>query len=456
MSEPINRVICPLRGAAHALQARTKQLLDLIYASKQYIHTIQVAISSAGNHQRTANPLNIEDPALNDLLTTDGLRMLLNELALSEEQTSAAIKEIDDSHSILDKQIILLNQELTPVKALLDKNRLGKEQHIKEQKLCAKANDVNQAIQKLKIACTDPFVRFANDDPYSICKYAQFAMDSYLQQEMEYSKLCFAEQLTEKNLESRVFSILQEIPVQYGKSISPVIDKCNEILRGVDDKVKSFHALTDWTAFELENAEKFMDEDFSCLILSTENHPDETFLQFQHIYEPDLQVYHKLRDKKGSSHVRNCHDSTLFAKLKDAKDKLTPTKRDFAIRGDWCISRKGYLYEFDEKEHRAISKFYLGETKIGQLAPDENLVYGYFTVRGRKILVGAEGKKKRKRNYRFRLPWNKATVFHGTLKSYCGGTLPHTFEMDESSSVSGLTSVSEDTTLVSRETSNIR
>src|SRR5579871_5525748 len=127
MSEPINRVICPLRGAAHALQARTKQLLDLIYASKQYIHTIQVAISSAGNHQRTTNPLNIEDPALNDLLTTDGLRMLLNELALSEEQTSAAMKEIGDSHSSLDKQILLLNQELTPVKAPLDKNRLGKE-----------------------------------------------------------------------------------------------------------------------------------------------------------------------------------------------------------------------------------------------------------------------------------------------------------------------------------------
>lgn len=464
MPDVVKEVVCPYRGAAHALQARAKQLADLIYATKQYIYTTRQAVSTTfKSHEALSSRLSIEkqtgilEPAaLNDLLAPDGVRTLLQQLAHAEENIASTVKDSGNSQHLLTQQIQLLNQELVPLYSLLDNNRLGKAQQTKESNLCNNAIDINRAIKKLLSACTDPVVKEANQDPYAVCKHTHYVMNKYLETEKDYAKLGFAEQRVQKDLEEKVFSILQEIPVEYGHALSPVMEQSNQFLREVAENAKFFHALTDWTAFEKDNAHKFVGEQIQRIVLSAENHPKEDlYVQFQDIYEPELEIYHNIRRRKRLSQHPQTQDSVLRKKLKEATDKVAPKRHDFALRGEWYISRAGHLIEFDEKDRRPLSVFDLRKTRLGKLAPDDNLEYGYFSLRGRKLLAESEGKRKRVRKYQFRLPWKKAIEFHETLKYYCNGVSEDVKDGDGTSIVSNNTSSSEEDTLVSQQTSNV-
>src|SRR5947207_4078739 len=119
-----------------------------------------------------------------------------------------------------------------------------------------------------------------------------------------------------------VFTIMQGIPLEHEKIISSMMDECNEILGGVEEKAKSFQALTDWTAFESRFAEEFTPEKVTPILKTNENHPDEeNYTQFQRTRLDDLEIYHKIRhlDKQDTN-------STLEAKLRRVKKMLTPAR----------------------------------------------------------------------------------------------------------------------------------
>jgi hypothetical protein len=463
MEDVVREVVCPYRGAAHALQTRTKQLEDLIYATKQYIHQLRRAASiSASVHKECALLLNIADKvgdlehaAINDLLASDGLRMILQQLAEVEERI-ASTKESKESQPVFAEQIQLLDQELVPVQSLLHKSHLGRAHQRRESKLCNKAVKVTRAIEELRKAC-DAVTMQPERDPYILHLQAQDSLDQYLKKEVAYAKLCFAEQAVVKALEPKIFSILEEIPVDFGRTSVQNAEKSQRLLQEVLKNVKTFHALTDWAAFENENADKFISESTPRLDLSTENRRKEAqWLQFQDIYEPALEIYHNLHKRRNRSRHGKSEKVSLLKRFKESAKGVVTSKHEYGVRGEWYISRGGYLIEFDEKERSVLSRFDICKAKVGRLASDTDLNYGYFSFLGRKIVLEGQRMKNRNQNYKFRLPLDKAIEFHTALRFYCTGhgVLREAMDADEASVISEPANTSEEATLVSRQASN--
>lgn len=461
MADVVQKLICPHRGAAHALRNRAKQLVDLISASKQYMQTLREATTPRKIHGSGSLRLIDAIPGdknslVNDLLAPDGLQTILEDLVSLDSKTAPNREQSHQNNASFTKQVLSFNEELINLAALMDNSRLGKTQEQQEQKVCEKANAVNRAIKGLQTTCTDSIISDPHIDPYFVCRRTNFTMKTYLQMEMEYAKRCVAEQNVQKQLECKVFEIMQEIPVEHGVQMSAMIDESNEMLSLTEQRVHSFHALTDWTAFETKYTANFIPENIQRLVLDETNHPDDSgHTRFQHVFEPELEIYHKLGVKKGLSDGKINVESSLLAKCKDFTNKVRSKQRGFAVRGAWYVSTDSYLIEFDERQHSTITIFDLRKVRVSDLAPDEHVVYGYFTLRGRKVRLDGEEKRGRERDYKFRLPWEKARVFHQVLRS-CGSKDDQVaINDDEVSSASSASSLSGDTTLVSRQTSHV-
>ena len=462
MADVVQKLVCPHRGAAHALRNRAKQLVDLIYASKQYIQTLREVSTPRKIHNSSGSLRLIDQIAgdensfVNELLAPDGLRTILEDLVSLDRKTARNQEESHQNNPGFTKQVLSFNEELINLTALMDNSRLGKTQEQQEQKVCRKANVVNHAIKQLQTTCTDSRISDPHIDPYFVCRRTNFVLKTYLQMEMEYAKQCVAEQNVQKQLESEVFEIMQEIPIEHGEQISAMMDKHNEMLYLADQRVHSFHALTDWTAFETKFAANFVPENIQRFVLDETNHPDDSgYTRFQHVFEPELEIYHKLGVKKCLSDGKINAESSLLDKCRGFTVKLKSKQRGFAVRGAWYISTDSYLIEFDERMHSTITILELPKVRISDLAPDEHVVYGYFTLRGRKVRLYEEEKRGRERDYKFRLPWEKARAFHQVLRSCAGGADQVEINDDEISSASRASSLSGDTTLVSRQTSHV-
>lgn len=424
-------ITCPYKGAALALQTRAKQLYNTVYALKQHIHVLREAsrISIKG-HQAARSYLELPSSLLaepptpdqvalpeNGLLSKEGLRTLIDQLATCEEKTAEYIQELYDPETALVKPVVQLNKELVEINILLHKNRLAKAQHEKENKVCTTASEITQTINNLNYFCgnlhtADPFC-----DPYYVCKNIKYRLKMYFDMEKDYAMHCLWEQEEEKKLEKNIFRILQEIPLEHEKIMSPLMGKSSEIL-GTMEKTKSLHALTDWTAFENRYPQEFSRDEVIHIELNDQNHPDEDqFNQFQRISLHDLEIYHKLRRPEPAKDETPVSFET---KLSRARQKLTPAKHDYARRGRWSVSIGGHLIEYDSNEHKLLSMFNLRKCKLGDLAPDKFGIFGYFILRGQKVHEPSDKKKhRRKRNYKFRAPWENIKLLHEVLSEYC-------------------------------------
>ena len=428
----VAKLVCPHKGVAHALQSRAKQLQNTVYALKQYIHSLREAsrISIRGHKAARAflelpsslipEPYSPAQGASieNGLLANNGLRTLLDELASCDERIAERVQEIYHPNTAFLMPVQQLNKELEEVNCLLHKNRLGKSHRQHEDKVCNAAGDVNQAILSLQAACLAPYTLSPYCDPYTICRNTEHRMRTYLDMENEYAIQCLAEQKVEQHLEQNVFSIMQKVPLEHEKIMSLMMDECNSILVGAEEKVRSFHALSDWTAFENRNADDFTPETVRLITITMENHPDEEqFDQFQLIRLDDLEIYHKIKNQHYGKQV--CQ-AGLEMKLRRARKLLTPARHGYACRGTWSVSTGGHLIEYEYKDRTVLSMFNLRKCKLGSLAPDEGSKLGYFVLRGRKEPDLSTKKKKRsKKEYKFRVEWERANVLYRILREYC-------------------------------------
>ena len=424
-ADVVSKVTCPYKGAAFALQTRAKQLYDTVYALKQHIHTLREASNVSIKGHKTARthlelpssllaeiPKDLELPE-NALLADEGLLTVIHQLANYDDKTAECIEKLYDPEKAFLGSIQLLNKELAEINLLLHRDRLGKAHQQHEDKVCSTASQLNQIILNLASALANPRTPTPYCDPFTVQRNVTYRMKEYLNKEKEYAIQCLTEQNVEKILEKNVFTIMQGIPLEHERIMCPTIDECNEILGAVEEKTKSFHALTDWTAFESRFADEFAPEETTPILITNENHPDEEqYSQFQRLRLDDLEIYHKIRPKK----MRN---PNFEAKLRRAKEMLTPSRRDYGCRGTWSVSSAGHLIEYDMKEHTLISMFDLRKCKLGDLAPDETGTLGYFILRGQKARESSDKKHHKKRDYKFRAPVEKAKELYDVLSEYC-------------------------------------
>ena len=427
-ADVVSKVTCPYKGAALALRTRAKQIYNTVYALKQYIHTLREASDvSIKGHNAARTHLELPSSLLaetstdqelpeNALLSDEGLRTLIHQLADHDEETAKCIQKLYDPGKAFLGSIQPLNEELTEINLLLHNDRLGKAHQQQEDKVCSTASELNQVILNLASAIANPRTPTPYCDPFTVQRNVTYRMKEYLNMEREYAIQCLTEQNVEKVLEKNVFTIMQGIPLENEKIMSPMMDKCNEILASVEEKASSFHALMDWTAFESRFGDQFAPEHTTPIFITTENHPDEEqYTQFQRSRLDDLEIYHKIRKRE-----KQDTNPSLKARLRRAKEMLTPARHDYACRGAWSVSSAGHLIEYDIKAHTLISMFNLRKCKLGDLTPDETGTLGYFVLRGQKVHESTDKKKHRKkRDYKFRAPLEKVKTFHEALSEYC-------------------------------------
>jgi hypothetical protein len=427
----------PHKGAALALQNRAKQLYNMVYAFKQHIHTLREASrisikahQAAHSHLELPSSLLVESsiidkdaPSTNGLLANEGLRTLIDQLATCEEKTAECIQQLHDPETAHLQSIAQLNSELEEINAVLNKDRLGKAHHQKENNVCSKASELTENIRLLNSACINPYTADPYCDAYTLCNYANYRMKVYLDMEKDYAIQGLAEQKVEKRLEKNVFTIMQNVPVEHEKIVSPLMDKCNEILGSLEEKTKNFHALTDWTALESRNPEEFASMEAKYIKLDAENHPNEEhYNQFQIIRLENLEIYHKLRRRPKQSDDKV--SVNFETKLRLARQKMTLAKHDYAIRGTWLVSLGGHLIEYDSNEHSLLSMFNLRKCTLELMEPDKFGIFGTFTLRGQKVHELSDKKKhRRKKNYKFRAPMENIKTLHEVLSAYCTITM---------------------------------
>ena len=425
-ADVVSKVTCPYKGAALALKTRAKQIYNTVYVLKQHIHTLREASNvsikghkAARTHLELPSSLLAETPTAqelpeNALLAEDGLRTLIHQLADYDDKTAKCLENLYDPGKAFLGSILSLNKELTEINLLLHNDRLGKAHQQQEDKVCSTASELNQVILNLASALASPRTPTPYCDPLTVQRNVTYRMKEYLNMEKEYAIQCLTEQNVEKVLEANVFTIMQGIPLEHEKIMSPMMDKCNEILDAVEEKAKNFHALTDWTAFESRFADEFAPEETTPIFITNENHPDEEqYTQFQRLRLDDLEIYHKIRQKK-KRHV----NPSLEAKLRRAKEMLTPARHGYAWRGTWSVSSAGHLIEYDMKEHTLISMFDLRKCKLGDLVPDETDTLGYFVLRGQKVYESSDKKHHKRRDYKFRAPLEKAKALHEMMGDF--------------------------------------
>jgi hypothetical protein len=461
--EVVSAVVCPHKGAARSLLSRTKQLYNTVYALKQHIfflrNTSRACIEShdTSTHQlglldcMNPNPTVQEDtgPEVNPLLTNDGLGILINELKSSDAVIAQSLEQQISPQLSFAESISQLDDYREDINISLGKSRLGKAHQNQEDKLCETAKELNRTIAALHGACENLYSPEPSCDPNVLSRIAEYRMDLYLKKENEYARRCLMEQHMEKELEKLVFTVLQQLPLEHEAILSPIMDKCNEALRKVNEKAKSFHPLTDWTTFESRHAEQFAPDNLKITMLRAENHPDdEQFLQYQEICQPDLEIYQKLRHTlPPSDETKISRGQKLVKSIQCAKAAITPATCGYAIRGSWSISSGGYLMEYDDQQHVVRRMFNLRKCELGDLAPDESQEHGYFTIIGQRIKPSSKKTKLgRKKIYKFRARWENARGLIETLKRYCTSVegAQHTAEDDAALSLS-LSSLSGDT-----------
>jgi len=444
----IGYVTFPYKGAAFALQKRAEQLNNTTYAVKQYIHTLREASQVSIDGHKKARELFIlpslyfadPTPSLSDsstikdttptkdsadLFCKDGLKSLLDQHTIHHDETAEAIGTgLNDPVIALHGVVEELDEQKAQINILLGKDRLGKSHHHQEETVCAAKSELNKTISSLsKTCCTGYSPPTAYLNPHTICRDAKYRMKEYLKMEHDYQTRCLQEQAALKLLENEIFTTLQRIPLEQEKIMSPLMDKCIEIMAEVEPKTVGFHALTDWTAFESKHAgELAREEEVRPITFTEKDHQhDSQFLEFRVLQLDNLHIYHNLR--KNSPKAKPKSDESLGIKLKRA---VTLTRHDYAPRGTWTISMGGHLIEYDHKAHAVLSIFNLRKCKLGalsQMDPVSNKkssTYCYITLHGQKVHEPSERKKhRRKKEYRFRAPWGIAQIVYQELTKYC-------------------------------------
>jgi hypothetical protein len=361
-------------------------------------------------------------PEVDPLLTHDGLGLLINELKSSDAVIAHSLEQQFSPDLSFAESISQLDDYCEDINILLSKARLGKAHQNQEDKLCETAKELNRTIAALNTACGNLYSPKPSCDPNVLSRIAEYQMDMYLEKENEYARRCLMEQHMENELEKQVFTVLQRLPLEHEAILSPIMDKCNEALGKIDEKAKSFHALTDWTAFESRHANQFAPDNLKITTQTAENHPkDEQFLQFQKICQPDLEIYQKLRQNlPPSDETKITRGQQLVRSIQCAKAVITPATCGYVIRGSWSVSSGGYLMEYDDQQHVVRRMFNLRKCELENLAPDEPQEYGYFTIIGQRIKpLSKKTKLGRKKSYKFRARWENAQGLIKTLTRYC-------------------------------------
>src|SRR5436305_11096855 len=191
--------------------------------------------------------------------------------------------------------------------------------------------------------------------------------------EHQYGLFCLEEQDQVKELERRVFKIMQGIPPALEELYTPAMNECNNILKEMEGKIKLFDPLKDWEEFEARHQREFCVEPIKPIVVFDENHPDEEeYEQYQRIQLDSLEIYHKLQNPYNEE-----NDKNFSGKLKRA---MSLSKHDYALRGSWSISAAGYLIEFDFKNHCCKSIFNLRKCKVGAIVYEELKPFAKFTL----------------------------------------------------------------------------
>jgi hypothetical protein len=428
--DPVTDVICPYRGAAHALITRAKNLADLILLAKQYIYTLrQSAESSISAHRSQSQLLSTKILSSRDLnslfshldghptsrssvlLGPNGLSTELDRLSRCNHNTSIAFQELFDPETSFRSGLPQLNQQSTEINDFL---KTIKEHQRVEEDLCTHARGVSKAIHVLRLACRAPSTSTPEMDPFSLRVGVQIQMQRYLIKELDYAKRVCAHQTVLKSIEKTVFEIFSALSRTHGAIMIPLMNKCNEFLERVEDS--KFEFASDWNAFESQHDDLFARHINPTKETSEDDPSDAIFLKYLHVSELQLEIYDKV-PRQVASHVEN----SLLQKIRWATNKATPTKHEYQIRGEWLVSKIGTMIQVDESR-RILSTFNLRKCQIGKLVPDSECKYGLFTLRGPKLSGQPDGKNRGKKEYKFRLPWVKSLVFHTILSAHCNAT----------------------------------
>jgi len=394
----VYRVGNPHHNAAFVLRQRAQQLDNLIYALKQYIHFIRKGYQVSAFKAKDARKHIL---FTNDkFLAKDGSRLLLEQLIASDRKMEDLMAESVQTY--LPQTVRELSIELREVEQILSKGRLGKAHKQREENVEETASKLNELIAKLEIACVVPEAPSPYSDPVILWGATQVKMAEYLARENNYKNLCLAEQDALLQLEGKLFKILEQIPIKHGEFVTALMEKYNDCL-GEEKRVED---LADWGVFETEYKDTSLQQ-IAPLVLSQDNHPsDEFFNCFEVFRIENLEIYHTVSTPP---HNKLPRASTILG-----------LGKDYAVRGSWSISAAGYFTEFDDKQHKALSIFDLSICKLGLLVPDEAMLWGYFTLQGRKSHDPADKKKEgRKKDYKFRASWRDAQEVYNRLRGYC-------------------------------------
>src|SRR5579859_1361846 len=371
------------KGATQSLYTRATRLHELIYALEQYIYFLRQASqrSLQGHtlsHGILEECLNAQDGP-DSLLTDDGLRVLIKQLSLAEDETKAIFTDTNTNQLTFFDCTTRLSEMEIEIESLLAPSLLGKSQHQEETKVNEAASLVEQILANLNIACspTQANVPSPYMDPFTLHQMASFRLDQFLAQECEFARKCLTAQKVEKTCEETVFDVVKDVTLEHEKVMTPMMERQNEILAGVN--ATEFHALTDWSVFESKNVDMFVHENAPKLEVTTENHPsEEEFTQFHDITETHLEVYHRLRVSQTDK------PDKAMDKVKNVVGKLKRPKHGYAVRGTWSVSAGAYLIEHDSMGN-VQSMFNLRKCKLGPLNAHETDGNGYFVIRGRRI-----------------------------------------------------------------------
>ena len=363
------------------------------------------------------------NPRKDHLLAEDGLKSLLDQLAIHEENCAVFYDKLNDSSVAFVGPVKQLNEAKSQITSLLSKDRLGKSLHRQEETVCNAASELNKSIDALLDACSTTHTSTSLcHDPFTLARGTKFLMNQYLTIENNYERRCLEEQVAERQLEDQVFHVLQEITPEQEKIMSELMDKKNESLTEVEVKASGFDTLTNWTAFEINHQDQMaQEEEIKPIVLTARNHPDDAqFLEYQILQLENLHIYQKLQP---ASKLKT--NKSLGGKLKRA---ITFTYHDYAARGTWTITSTGYLIEFDHTEDNLVCMFNLRKCHLFPLSPKDPVLneqsdsYCYFTLHGQKVHTLSERKKRRMKEYKFRVPLGIAHMVHQELSKFCLST----------------------------------
>jgi hypothetical protein len=419
----------PTQGAANALLDRVTQLQTTAAGVSHYISTLQDTSFKSAELQDTARNILFcntyshffaprpETSYQDNISPSDsfpGVMSLLGELARYESECTKGIQDLWEAKDIRQPFLKIVNQleiENQTINQALSKDRLGRAQQKSEATLCRHANRINGLIQHLKVACLRFLAPEPHLDPYILSKTIRQNLDDFQDFEYEYTMQCIHEGEAAKELEDKVFRILQQAPGEHLRLMSTLLDEANERLIALENRACKLDFDADWTLLETIHEEEFPDEKSQPIEMTAENHPDEgQFVQFERLHLTTLEVQNRLEQSVDGKILKGIH------RLKNA---ISGKKRYSACGAVWSISTAGHLIQYNHVSSQLVAMYNLRKCKLGELTEDSD--WGYFSLVGQKMTFSAKGKVKRgrkKKEHKFRLPKDEALAVHDALKEF--------------------------------------